>query len=182
MSPEDGLEHAIRQLDGVVSCQLTDTEAVVMLFDDADTVAVAAAVGRILAGTDPPREVRLLGGTMAIAKPARSGSAVAAWVVAGLLAATVVGLAVALAVDSGGSSTATGPLPTSLIPATTVAPTTVLPGTSMPLTTGPLTTGPLTTGPLATGPVIVLPPRTTTTAPPPSYAVFRRGCRQDGTM
>ena len=34
MSPEDGLEHAIRQLDGVVSCQLTDTEAVVMLFDD----------------------------------------------------------------------------------------------------------------------------------------------------
>src|SRR5205085_12405148 len=32
------LEHRIRQLDGVVSCQLTETEVVVMLADGADMV------------------------------------------------------------------------------------------------------------------------------------------------
>ena len=158
------LEHRIRQLDGVVSCQLTETEVVVMLTDGADMVVVAAAVGRVLGGSRPVREVRLMGGSMPKPGPARS--ALAAWVVAGLLAATVIGLAIALAVGGSDSSTTAAPIRTSLVPATSVVRTTATPATSAPVAVGP-----------------TAPPATAAPAPAatPPYAITRRVCRQDGT-
>jgi hypothetical protein len=168
MSKTEQIEHRIRQLNGVVSCQLTESEVVVMVADDADKVSVAAAVGRILGGSKPVRQVRVIGGTMP--KPGPSRPAIVGWVLAGLFGATAIGLGVALAAGGNDSSKSATPTNTTLLPATTVERTTAAPPSSAPTTAAPTTT-PSTAAAVAPAP--------TTAAP--RYAVSRRSCRQDGT-
>jgi hypothetical protein len=98
------LEGEIRSLEGVVACQITDTDVIVLVSPEASSDVVGAAVLRVLAGAaarvGADRQLRVLGGTPAPA-PARpprrltmvvAGAASAAMLTAASVAAAVTGV------------------------------------------------------------------------------------------
>jgi hypothetical protein len=170
------LEGTIRRIDGVLSCEMTDTEVIVMLAEGAKAAAVGSLVSHLVAESGSGRVIRILSVAPAAAAATRSSWALAGWALAGVLAITAAALVVALTNDDGGGSTSAisdrrsttttsavrRTSSTTLATTTTVSVTTTTSTTAAPATTA---AAPTTT--------------TSTTAPRPAFAVERSECRQD---
>lgn len=162
------LEGTIRRIDGVLSCEMTETEVVVMLAEGAKAKAIGSLVSHLVAETSPGRVVRIVSVVPAQAAVDRPW-ALAGWILAGLLTIAAGGLLVALTNhDDKSKSTAAPPRSTTTTRERTTSTTVATTTTSVTTTTLPqLALVPATT--------------TTTTTPQPAYAVQRQECRQDGT-
>jgi hypothetical protein len=167
------LEARIRRIDGVMTCEVTDTEVVVFLAQGANSSAVASLVGHLANEAVPGRIVRLMGVTPAT-PPARSRWPVAGWVIAGALALVALVLGVALASDDDPVGNVAPPK----VPGASVVRTS---STTARLTTTTSTTELATTSTTtAAAPATTAAPTTTSTAPPPpAYSVERHLWRQD---
>ncbi len=167
------LELEIRHVPGVLACQFTPTDVLVLVEPSADAAAITATVEGLLAAAAESRRVAVIGGTAAAAAGGagtlwwlrKHPAAIAGATVASFLAATgAAAMTGTFSSSNHGRSQIAAPAPTTTAPAQHRQP---------PTSTPTATTTPETLPPPATTTTTTTVATTPTTAPPVAAQVIR---------
>lgn len=161
------LELEIRRVPGVLACQFTPTDVLVLVEPSADAAAVTATVTGLLGAAAESRRVAVIGGTAAAAA---AGAGAFWWLRKHHVA--VAGATVATFLAAAGAAAMTGTLSSDNRPHSSLA----APAPSTTLPPGHDTTGPPPTSTPTTTTTTTVPPavsETPTTAPPTRAQIIR---------